>query len=79
MKASGQLYELLCLTADDPSLVRRYKETRRRHPLGERTSLLSNIQLERELLQPVKERATYIIDTSNSSPAQLKTGVLELG
>ena len=78
MEASGQKYELLFLSADDPCLVRRYKETRRRHPLGERTSLLSNIQHEREILEPLKERATYIIDTSNSSSAQLRNQVQEL-
>ena len=40
MEASGQKYELLFLDASDATLVRRYKETRRRHPLGERNTLL---------------------------------------
>lgn len=78
MEASGQKYELLYLTADDPCLVRRYKETRRRHPLGIRNSLLSNIQHEREILKPLKNRATFIIDTSSSSSSQLKNQVQEL-
>lgn len=78
MEASGQNYELLFLTADDPCLVRRYKETRRRHPLGAKNTLLSNIQHEREILEPLKKRATYIIDTTNSSSAQLKNQVQEL-
>ncbi|MDO4178675.1 MAG: RNase adapter RapZ [Phascolarctobacterium sp.] len=77
MEASGQKYELLFLTADDAALVRRYKETRRRHPLGAKTSLLSNIQQERELLEPIKMRATAIIDTSDITSAQLKNKVLE--
>ena len=59
MEASGQKYELLFLDASDESLVRRYKETRRRHPLGERNSLLKNITSERELLDPLREEATY--------------------
>ena len=78
MEASGQKYELLFLDASDESLVRRYKETRRRHPLGERNSLLKNITSERELLDPLREEATYIIDTSDLTTAQLKAKVTEL-
>ncbi len=78
MEASGQRYELLFLDASDATLVRRYKETRRRHPLGERSTLLHNIAQERELLDPIREKATYIIDTSDISTAQLKDKVMEL-
>lgn len=78
MEASGQNYELLFLDASDETLVRRYKETRRRHPLGERKSLLENITEERGLLAPVRKKATQIIDTSTLSTAQLKKRVTEL-
>ena len=78
MEASGQKYELLFLDASDESLVRRYKETRRRHPLGERNSLLKNITNERQMLDPLREEATYIIDTSDLTTAQLKAKVTEL-
>ena len=78
MEASGQKYELLFLDASDEALVRRYKETRRRHPLGERNSLLKNITNERQLLDPLRKEATYIIDTSALTPAQLKAKVTEL-
>lgn len=78
MEASGQKYELLFLDASDATLVRRYKETRRRHPLGERNTLLKNITCERELLDPVREKATYLINTTTLSPAQLKAKVTEL-
>lgn len=78
MEASGQKYELLFLDASDETLVRRYKETRRRHPLGERNTLLENIAGERRMLDAVRERATAVIDTSGLSTAQLKERVLEL-
>ncbi len=78
MEASSQKYELLFLDASDETLVRRYKETRRRHPLGRTNSLLENLQNERNLLQPVRQRATHIIDTSSLTVAQLKTRVTEL-
>mgnify|MGYP006391811419 FL=1 len=51
--ASGQKYELLFLDADDATLVRRYKETRRRHPLGDSDTLLDNLAQERQLLDPL--------------------------
>lgn len=78
MDASGQKYELLFLDASDETLVRRYKETRRRHPLGERNTLLQNIQREREILVPLKLKASNIIDTSNLTTAQLKAVVTEM-
>ena len=78
MEASGQKYELLFLDASDETLVRRYKETRRRHPLGERNTLLQNIQREREIMAPLKRRATNTIDTSNLTTAQLKAVVSEM-
>ena len=78
MEASGQKYELLFLDASDATLVRRYKETRRRHPLGERNTLLKNITCERELLDPLREKATHIIDTSTLTTAQLKAKVTEV-
>lgn len=78
MEASGQDYELLFLDASDETLVRRYKETRRRHPLGERNSLLKNITTERDLLDPVREKATKLIDTSTLTTEQLKNKILEL-
>lgn len=78
MEASGQSYELLFLDASDDTLIRRYKETRRRHPLGRTNSLLENLQNERALLEPVRKLATHIIDTSSLTVAQLKTRATEL-
>ena len=78
IKASGQKYELLFLDADDATLVRRYKETRRRHPLGDSETLLDNLAQERELLAPLLEKSTYILDTSELNSAELKNKVKEL-
>ena len=49
------------MDASDATLVRRYKETRRRHPLGERNTLLKNITCERELLDPLRERLRILL------------------
>lgn len=67
-------YKILFLDAMDQVLVRRYKETRRRHPLmnDRQGSVEQSVKLERDILKPVRERADYIIDTSLISPAQLK-------
>lgn len=78
IKASGQKYELLFLDADDATLVRRYKETRRRHPLGDSDTLLDNLAKERELLNPLLQRATYIINTTELVNTELKNKIVEL-
>ncbi|MDY6028783.1 MAG: RNase adapter RapZ [Acidaminococcaceae bacterium] len=78
MEASQQNYELLFLDADETTLVRRYKESRRRHPLGERNTLPNNIQRERELLEPVRAKATKIIDTSALTNLQLKAKIASM-
>ena len=78
MEASGQRYELIFLDASDSTLVRRYKETRRRHPLGAGNELLKNISNERELLRPLREKATRLIDTTNLATSQLKKLITDL-
>ncbi len=78
IKASGQEYELLFLDADDATIVRRFKETRRRHPLGDSETLLDNLAKERELLEPLLEKATYVINTSELNTSELKNKISEL-
>ncbi len=73
MHASGFDFELLFLDADDATLIRRYKETRRRHPMEKgRNSLAESVSLERNLMAAVKSRATRIIDTTRYSNTVLK-------
>lgn len=77
MRASGHKYDLLFLDASDETIVRRFKETRRSHPLGNTRSLLENIHDERKILEPLREQATHIIDTTDLTVSQLKTIAIE--
>lgn len=71
LKRDGHEYEILFLDADDATLIKRYKETRRNHPLNHGSNTLSEaIAEERQLLLPLKERATNIIYTSDKLPQQ---------
>lgn len=79
MRASGAAYEVLFLDADDATLIRRYKETRRRHPMEKgRNSLAESVYLERKALEKVKQRATNIIDTTHYSNTMLKDDICHL-
>lgn len=77
LEASGHHFRLVYLTADDRTLIRRFKETRRRHPLSDECSLAEGIRAERELLLPFAERADVTIDTSDMRPADLKALIRE--
>ncbi len=72
LKKLGYKYEILFLDASDETLIKRFKETRRIHPLLTDGSIGEGITLEREKLKYLKERATNIIDTTNLIPSQLK-------
>jgi RNase adapter protein RapZ len=68
--------KILFLDADDEVLVRRYKETRRSHPLAANGLPLEGIRHERELLNDVKVRAQYIYNTSSMKPKQLRERII---
>ncbi len=70
-------YEILYLVADDDVLIRRYKETRRRHPLGD-ISLPEAIKKEREALSELRGKASREIDTSKLKPWELKATIVEM-
>lgn len=73
LKAMECEYSILYMDASDEVIIKRYKETRRVHPLGEECdSLEQAIALERKMLSPLRERAEHVIDTSNLSTAKLK-------
>lgn len=72
LKEGGYDFEILFLDASDTTLIKRYKETRRTHPLSKGGSIEEGIKKEREILQEVKKNATYIIDTSNILVRELK-------
>ena len=68
----GLRYKILFLEADDNVLIKRYSETRRKHPLTDRgTALVEGIRRERELLVPVHLSATRHIDTSHATAQEL--------
>ena len=67
MHEAGIDFEIIFLDAADHVLVRRFKETRRRHPLSQGESLTEAIAQERQRLQELRGMAHYIIDTSNTT------------
>ena len=70
---------MLFLEASPAAIIKRYKETRRRHPLEkESDSLEEAVEKERELMEPVKERADFVIDTTRLSTARLRRDLLRL-
>ena len=72
-------YRILYMDASDDVIIKRYKETRRSHPLAEECdSLEGAIALERRMLAPLRERAAYIIDTSGLTARGLRAKLLQL-
>mgnify|MGYP001385371533 CR=1 FL=1 len=65
-------YKILFLDASNNTLIKRYKELRRPHPLDPEGSIIDGIKEERKLLEDIKERAYYIIDTSKLTIGMLK-------
>ncbi|MBE7052344.1 MAG: RNase adapter RapZ [Ruminococcaceae bacterium] len=63
---------ILFLDADNDELVKRYKETRRKHPLNGDGNLTDGIVKERAMLEPLRQKATYIVNTSNMKTRQLQ-------
>lgn len=72
LRASGVGYRVLFLAADEATLLTRYKETRRRHPLAPTGNVADGIAREREILAPLLERADVVIDTSGLTAALLR-------
>lgn len=75
----GVACHMLYMDAAPETLIKRYKETRRRHPLSsESVSLEDAVNREREMMAPLRRRADYVIDTSYISTAQLRGEMLRL-
>ena len=77
LESKGVPFRLLYLEASEAILINRFKETRRRHPLANGGSVERAIREERELLQPLRERADVSIDTSDLSAARLRKVVAD--
>ncbi|MDI6874604.1 RNase adapter RapZ [Candidatus Solincola sp.] len=69
-------YQIIFLEADEETLVRRFKETRRAHPLHSEGGILESIARERELLRGLRARADVVIDTSRSNVHQLREQIM---
>lgn len=80
LNGRGLNCKLLFIDASDDVPVRRYKETRRRHPLmnGDSSSVNEAVLTERELLMPLRKKADYVIDTTYTSASQLKQRIVDL-
>ena len=78
IKDQGFSYEILFLEASDNVLIKRFKETRRIHPLSPEGRIINGIEREKEILEKVRKRANYIIDTSNLSTRQLKEQITSI-
>ncbi len=65
-------FRVVFLDADQRVLVRRFSETRRRHPLAGKAGLEAAISSERELLEPIRQRADAVVDTSETNIHQLR-------
>lgn len=79
LKADGKNCRMLFLEASTETIIRRYKETRRMHPLmmgG--LSIEEAVQKEREMMQPVRDHADFVLDSTNFSTAKLRSELLGL-
>jgi len=71
-KKKGYPVDIIFLESSDTTLVKRYKETRRKHPLSPDGNILEGISKEREMLKELKELSNYTIDTSELNVHQLR-------
>jgi UPF0042 nucleotide-binding protein len=77
LDALGLSHHVLFLEAAEQTLVTRYKETRRRHPLAPEGSIAAGVASERALLEPLRGRADLVIDTTSMSAAALREKIAE--
>ena len=79
LKTMGGQCRMLFLECAPGTIIKRYKETRRRHPLsGDSLSLEEAVRKEREMLRPLRQRADLVIDTTKTSTAQLQSAMNRL-
>ncbi len=78
MDKADQEYEMLFMDASDDAIIRRYKETRRRHPMAPSSRISDGVAKERARLEAVRAKATYLIDTSSLSKTELRDKIKRL-
>jgi RNase adapter protein RapZ len=77
LRRDGPEPKLLFLEADEETLLDRYKETRRRHPLAPEGRIVDGIRAERAQLAPLRERADFVVDTTDLTGAELRRKLAE--
>ena len=77
LEALGVAHHVLFLDADEETLVNRYKETRRRHPLAPAGQIVDGIAAERAMLEPLKARADLVIDTRGLEAHMLRRKIAD--
>jgi UPF0042 nucleotide-binding protein len=77
LQSDGLKPTVLFLEADEETLVDRYKETRRRHPLAPEGRIVEGIRAERELLAPLRERADVVMETGGLTSGMLRQRIAE--
>lgn len=77
LRSAGIEHRLLFLDANEQTLVNRYKETRRRHPLAPEGSVAAGVAEEREILAPLRARADFVIDTTGYSTSMLRRKIAD--
>ncbi len=71
-------FKILFLDCRNDILLKRYKETRRTHPLSKNNSIVDGIEEERVILQKIKQKSTYVIDTSQLLTRELKSKLIDI-
>ena len=78
LQRQGYRFDIVFLEADEETLLRRYSQTRRQHPLSGNGGLVDAVRAEAEMLKSLRERADRVIDTSRSSVHDLRAMILEI-
>lgn len=78
MDKADREYEMLFMDASDDVIIRRYKETRRSHPMAPASRISEGVAKERSRLAAVRKKATYVIDTSNFTNANLRDKIVQI-
>ncbi|NLC74803.1 MAG: RNase adaptor protein RapZ, partial [Clostridiales bacterium] len=78
LKEKGYEYQILFMDASDEVLIKRYKESRRAHPLSPNGRVEDGIEKERRILNDIKTKANYVIDTSNLLTRDLKEELVKI-
>lgn len=78
LHTAGVAYRILYLEASEDQLVNRYEATRRRHPLSSGDRVVEGIRKERPMMEPLREIADYIIDTTDLTPHELRDRIRDV-